>query len=76
MEWLGLVVLILAVAAPGVLVAFGIWLLRDEMGEERASRSLFESNIIWQSLQIWDRNKPKRLTYRRDERGRFRRVRR
>ena len=79
MSWLILIVVILAMAGPLVLVFFAMRLLRDELGtdhEERASRSTFDGNIIWQSLRIWDRNKPKRLTYRRDERGRFRRIRR
>jgi hypothetical protein len=77
---LALLFLICAIAFP-LLVLFLVWLVRvvastdvpqDTIGRERSLNSL-----SWLGrLRIWLTAKPKRLDYRRDKKGRFRRVRR
>jgi hypothetical protein len=75
------VLVILAIAIPAVLLIGLVWLVRllaetdepqDTMGRGADPRSL-----SWLGrLRIWLTATPKRLDYRRDKKGRFRRVRR
>jgi hypothetical protein len=78
---LTLLLLILALAIPALLLAALIWFARllaatetpqDVVGQGANARSL-----SWLGrLRVWLTATPKRLDYRRDKRGRFRRVRR
>lgn len=75
------------IAALLVAIGFGIlvwaaarWLARswevlddDQLTEKLAPR---ESSTLWLRLGGWLTSGPRRLTYRRDKRGRFRRIRR
>lgn len=73
-----LIIAALVVLAGGALVAlFGTWVSKswtvledDEAIERKGDVSL------WHRLSGWAGRGPRRLTYRRDERGRFRRHRR
>jgi hypothetical protein len=76
-----LVLVILAMAIPALLLVCLVWLVRllaeadgpqDTLGRGTDSRSV----SLLGRLRIWLTATPKRLDYRRDEKGRFRRVRR
>ena len=77
MAWL---FVICAVAFP-LLLLFLVWLVRVVASTDVPQDTLGrESNLHSRSwlgrLRIWLTAKPKRLDYRRDKKGRFRRVRR
>jgi hypothetical protein len=78
---MAVVLVILAIAIPALLLAGLVWLVRllaetdgpqDTIGRDADPRSL-----SWLGrLRVWLTATPKRLDYRRDRKGRFRRVRR
>ena len=71
---------LVALALALLLWVAGRWLARswevlddDQLTEKLAPR---ESSTLWLRLGGWLTGGPRRLTYRRDKRGRFRRIRR
>jgi len=71
---------ICAVAFP-LLVVFLVWLVRvvasTDVPQDTSGRESNPNSLSWLGrLRIWLTAKPKRLDYRRDKKGRFRRVRR
>ena len=74
----------LAVIALGLLLwAGGRWLARswevlddDQLADRLTGQGAPESPGLWLLLRGWLAGGPRRLTYRRDARGRFRRFRR
>ena len=50
--------------------------LDDDQLSEKLSSHPHQSQTVWLRMIGWFRGGPRRLTYRRDERGRFRKVRR
>jgi hypothetical protein len=73
-----------AIAACLLLWLGGRWLARswevlddDQLTEKLSGRSHpQQSPAVWMRMLGWFGRGPRRLTYRRDERGRFRRIRR
>ena len=50
--------------------------LDDDQLSEKLSSPVGRSPRLWLRMRSWFERGPRRLTYRRDERGRFRRIRR
>jgi hypothetical protein len=78
---LTLLLLIVAMAIPALLLVALIWFVRllatTEEPQDIAGRGADARSVSWFGrLRIWLTATPKRLDYRRDKRGRFRRVRR
>jgi hypothetical protein len=80
--WIALVAVV-AIALGLLLWAGGRWLARsweviddDQLAEKLTSQNARESPGLWLLMRGWLAGGPRRLTYRRDERGRFRRIRR
>jgi hypothetical protein len=76
-----LLALILAICVPLIIVVGMIWLARVLSGEEPGqdvTGSSYEprQRKLFYRLRLWLMSSPKKLDYRRDKRGRFRRVRR
>jgi hypothetical protein len=75
---------VLVAAALGLLLwAAGRWLARswevlddDQLAARLAPHARSASPALWLLVRGWLSGGPRRLTYRRDKRGRFRRVRR
>ena len=72
-----------AIALGLVLWLAGRWLARswevlddDQLAEKLAPPGAPQSSTLWLRLSGWLTGGPRRLTYRRDKRGRFRRIRR
>lgn len=70
-----------ATAIPALLLAALIWLVRllaaTEHPQDTVGRGTDPRSLSWIArLRVWFTATPKRLDYRRDKRGRFRRVRR
>jgi hypothetical protein len=57
-------------------LAGGWEVLDDDQLSERLASPEARSPAAWLGMLGWFRRGPRRLTYRRDERGRFRRIRR
>ena len=78
--WL-LVVIMAAVGLPAGAGVFVLWIapswepLDDDVVSHRLARGA-TSLSVRNRLELWLRRKPRQLTYGRDKRGRFRRVRR
>lgn len=78
-----IIILALGVLAAGVLIwAASLWLVRswevlddDQLSAKLADRA-DDPTTAWLRMLGWFSRGPRRLTYRRDERGRFRKVRR
>ncbi len=73
--------LIVAMAIPALLLVALIWFVRllatTEEPQDVVGRGTDARALSWFGrLRIWLTTTPKRLDYRRDKRGRFRRVRR
>ena len=73
--------LILAICVPLVIFGGVIWLVSVLSGEEPGqdvTGSSFQpgQRKLFHRLRLWLMSSPKKLDYRRDKRGRFRRVRR
>lgn len=57
-----------------------LWLTRswevldDDQLSEKLSHSTQHSRAVWLRIGSWFRRGPRRLTYRRDKRGRFRKI--
>ena len=78
MTW---VLLIVATAIPALLLVALVWLVRllatTEHPQDTVGRGADPRSLSWLArLRVWLTAPPKRLDYRRDKRGRFRRVRR
>jgi hypothetical protein len=74
---------LVAIALGLLLWAGGRWLARswevlddDQVAEKLAPHGSPSSSTVWLRLAGWLTGGPRRLTYRRDRRGRFRRIRR
>ena len=79
--WIAFAALVALVAATLVWAA-GRWLARswellddDQLSDKLAGRGHPEVPAAWLRLRGWLAGGPRRLTYRRDRRGRFRRIR-
>jgi hypothetical protein len=76
---------IIVVALGAAAAALPLWLAARWLGrswevldDDQLSDRLAErerASVDWLGLRGWFTRKPRRLTYRRDERGRFRRIR-
>lgn len=77
---------IVVVALCAAAAAFTLWLaarwlgrswevLDDDQLSDKLAASEYHSPARWLGLRGWFTRKPRLLTYRRDERGRFRRIR-
>jgi hypothetical protein len=76
-----LVLVILAMAIPAVLLVGLVWLVRllaeADGPQDTLGRGAGPRPASWLGrLRVWLTATPKRLDYRRDKKGRFRRVRR
>lgn len=78
-----IIVATMAVAAGTLLWATGRWLASswevlddDQLSEKLAPPGASQSPAVWLRVRGWLIGGPRRLTYRRDKLGRFRRVRR
>ena len=78
-------IIVFALAAIGACLLLwlgGRWLARswevldDDQLSEKLSGSARQSPALWLRMLGWFSRGPRRLTYRRDERGRFRKIRR
>jgi hypothetical protein len=79
---------IIVVALAAVVLAVGVWAAwrwlagswevidDDELADKLARRGQAPSAMLWLIGRGWLVGRPRRLTYRRDKRGRFRRIRR
>jgi hypothetical protein len=74
---------LVAIGLAVVLWAAGRWLARswevlddDQLSEKLAGQRSALSPAVWLRVCGWFAGGPRRLTYRRDERGRFRRIQR
>ena len=74
---------LVAIAVGLLLWAGGRWLAHswevlddDQVAEKLAPQGSPHSSTLWLRLSGWLTGGPRRLTYRRDKRGRFRRIRR
>ena len=73
---------LVAIALGLLLWAGGRWLARswevldDDQVTEKLAPQGSQSSTVWLRLSGWLTGGPRRLTYRRDKRGRFRRIRR
>jgi hypothetical protein len=72
-----------AIALALILWSAGRWLTRawevlddDQLTEKLAGQGVSPSPALWFRVRGWFTGGPRRLTYRRDKRGRFRRIRR
>jgi hypothetical protein len=68
------VVLLLMIAAPVLLVWMFAEPAQDVDLPPRTRFVSFHDGRIWRTFQGWFGNRPLQLVYRRDDRGRFRRV--
>ena len=76
-----LLLLFLAVALPALLIMLLVWFARlmaaSDVPQDTVGRGADPRAASWLGrLRIWLTATPKRLDYRRDKKGRFRRVRR
>jgi hypothetical protein len=75
---------VLAGAGMGLVLAFAwLWLARswemlddDQLHERLSALPDAPRPALWFRMRRWFRHRPLQLTYRRDRRGRFRRIRR
>jgi len=74
---------LVAILAGALLWAAGRWLAGswevlddDQLTERLAPRGASQSAAVWLRVRGWFAGGPRRLTYRRDKLGRFRRIRR
>jgi hypothetical protein len=76
-----LLLLFMAIALPALLIVLLVWFARlmaaSDVPQDTLGRGTDPRGSSWLSrLRIWLTATPKRLDYRRDKRGRFRKVRR
>ncbi len=81
-EWI-IIATLVAIGLGLLLWTAGRWLTRswevlddDQLADKLAGHGAAESPGLWLLVRGWLAGGPRRLTYRRDKRGRFRRVRR
>jgi len=74
---------VIAIGAGALLWSGGRWLANsweilddDQLSEKLAPRGSSHSAAVWLRVRGWFTGGPRRLTYRRDKLGRFRRIRR
>jgi hypothetical protein len=78
---LTLLLLFMAIVLPALLIVSLVWFARlmaaNDVPQDTLGRGTDPRGASWLGrLRIWLTAKPKRLDYRRDKRGRFRKVRR
>ena len=74
---------LVAIAAAALLWGAGRWLAGswellddDQLSEKLAPRGSSQTAAVWLRVRGWFAGGPRRLTYRRDKLGRFRKIRR